>query len=303
MARGSKSKSKLESFGVADLDRNPVGELVQDSTPYYYTRKGAAYCGDAADLLKKIRSESVNLILTSPPYALIRKKEYGNVDQEKYVEWFVQYVKDLRRVLAEDGSLVIDIGGSWKNGVPVRSTYHFELLLKLTESFHLAQEFYWYNSATIPSPAEWVNVRRIRVKSAVDCVWWLSKNEHPKADNRKVLKKYSKAMKNLLENGVKSTTRPSGHEISQNFLKAHKGAIPSNLIEAANTDSNSRYLRECRKAGMDPRPARFPWKLPDFFIRFLTDPGDLALDPFAGSNVTGKVAEDRGRILRRKRWH
>jgi site-specific DNA-methyltransferase (cytosine-N4-specific) len=161
--------------------------------------------------------------------------------------------------------------------------------------FHLAQDFFWYNPSRLPSPAEWVTVRRERVKDAVDCIWWLSKDPHPKASNLKVLQPYSESMELLLKNGYKAKLRPSGHNISDKFSKRNEGAIPSNLLQIANTESNSRYLRACRDKGIKPHPARYPASLPEFFIQMLTDPGDLVVDPFAGSNVTGEVCEKLGR--------
>ena len=265
--------------------------------PFYATQYGEAYLGDALLYLRQIECDSVDLIVTSPPFALKRKKEYGNVEAKDYVQWFMKFAVEFKRILKDTGSLVIDIGGTWVKGQPTRSLYHFDLLIALcrTVEFHLAQEFYWYNPSKLPSPAEWVTVRRIRVKDAVDPIWWLSKTPHPKASNWRVLKPYSDSMKKLLENGYKAKLRPSGHDISENFSKDNKGAIPPNLLELANTDSNSAYLRECRKHGTKPHPARFPHGLPEFFIKFLTEPGDLVVDPFAGSNITGEVAERLGR--------
>jgi len=262
---------------------------------YYNTRLGNAYLGEALELIKEIPSESVNLILTSPPFALRRKKEYGNVPPSEYVDWFARFINDFWRVLTPDGSLVIDIGGSWNPGEPTRSLYHFELLIRLCTKFRLAQEFYWYNQARLPSPAEWVTVRRIRVKDAVDPVWWLSKSPFPKSDNRKVLQEYSDSMLALLKHGYRAKRRPSGHDISRNFSVDNGGAIPSNFLVIANTESNSYYLTKCRDEGMKPHPARFPIGLPAFFIKLLTDKGDTVLDPFAGSNVTGEAAEKLGR--------
>lgn len=240
---------------------------------------------------------SVNLVMTSPPFGLVRKKEYGNVDSVDYVGWFLPLAEEIRRVLTDDGSFVIDLGGSWNKGTPTRSLYVFELLIALCRhlGFHLAQEFYWYNTAKLPSPAEWVTVRRIRVKDAVNNVWWLSKTPNPKANNRNVLKPYSESMKSLLKNGYKAQLRPSGHDISAGFSKDHGGAIPPNILTIANTDSNGSYLTQCKKAAIKPHPARFPRELPEFFIRFLTDSGDMVLDPFAGSNVTGEASELLGR--------
>jgi len=273
-----------------------VIEIIKEK-PFYATQYGEAYLGDALTYLRQVEYDSVDLIVTSPPFALKRKKEYGNVDAKDYVLWFVDFAAEFKRILKDTGSLVIDIGGTWVKGQPTRSLYHFELVIALckTLGFHLAQEFYWYNPSKLPSPAEWVTVRRIRVKDAVNPVWWLSKTPYPKASNWRVLKPYSDSMRKLLENGYKAKLRPSGHDISDNFSKDNKGAIPPNLLELANTDSNSTYLRECRKHSIKPHPARFPHGLPEFFIKFLTEPGDLVVDPFAGSNVTGEVAEVLGR--------
>ena len=267
------------------------------ATPLYTTEFGAAYVGDALAFLRQMERDSVDLILTSPPFALERKKEYGNVDANGYVPWFMEFAVEFKRVLRDSGSLVIDIGGSWIRGQPTRSLYHFELVIALckTLGLHLAQEFYWYNPSKLPSPAEWVTVRRTRVKDAIDPIWWLSKTPNPKASNWRVLKPYSDSMKKLLENGYRAKLRPSGHDISEHFSKDNQGAIPPNLLSIANTDSNSAYLRECRLRGLKPHPARFPHDLPKFFIRFLTDPGDTVVDPFAGSNVTGEVADELGR--------
>lgn len=280
--------------------------------PYVHFDHGAAYLGDSLEIMQHIPDSSVNLILTSPPFALTRKKEYGNEDEDRYVEWFVGFAREFYRILRDDGSLVIDLGGSYLPGAPVRSIYQFELLVRLCRElrFYLAQDFYHYNPSRLPAPAEWVNVRRVRVKDSVNVVWWLSKSQHPKADNRRILKEYSSSMKSLLRNGYKAKLRPSGHDISENFSKDNGGSIPPNLIgyghageealenlvELANTESNSLYIRRCRKAGIKPHPARFPLAFAVYFIRFLTEANDIVVDPFAGSNTTGFAAE----VLQRK---
>jgi site-specific DNA-methyltransferase (cytosine-N4-specific) len=261
--------------------------------PYYTQNYGSIYLGDSLQLIKFLPESSVNLILTSPPFALIRKKKYGNESAEKYIEWFLPFAYEFKRVLADNGSFILDLGGAYLPGNPVRSIYQYELLVKLCKEvgFFLAQEFYHYNPARLPTPAEWVTIRRVRVKDAVNVVWWLSKTPNPKADNRKVLKPYSQSMQRLLKVGYKAKMRPSGHEISDKFQKDNQGAIPPNLLEIPNTESNSAYLRRCKALGIHPHPARFPQGFAEFFIKFLTDEGDLVLDPFAGSNTTGFVAE------------
>src|SRR5262249_35058305 len=154
------------------------------------TASGGAYLADSLDLLKLLPAGCVDLIITSPPYALVHEKAYGNESEDRYVEWFLPFAEQFHRVLRKSGSLVLEFGGSWMPGKPVKSLYQYRLLLELAKTFHLAQEFYWYNSAKLPSPAEWVNVRRWRLKDAVTTVWWLSKTDTPKADNRRVLYPY-----------------------------------------------------------------------------------------------------------------
>jgi len=269
-------------------------------TPMYETRLGRAYVGDAQDLLAQLDDETVDLVVTSPPFALQRQKAYGNEDQEAYVDWLLAFCRDVHRVLRSSGSFVLDLGGAYTQGRPVRSLYNYRVLIRLCDEFdfRLAEEFFWYNPARLPSPIEWVNKRKIRVKDAVDTVWWLSKTDYPKASVQPILVPYSARMRKLLEDPARfyrPKERPSGHEISGRFGTEGTGAIPSNLLAISNTDSNSPYLRFCKLAGVKAHPARFPPKLPAFFIAFLTDPDDLVLDIFAGSNTTGAAAEAAGR--------
>jgi site-specific DNA-methyltransferase (cytosine-N4-specific) len=274
--------------------------LTQLPTPLYETELGSAYAGDASGLLRQLADETVDLVLTSPPFALQRQKEYGNEDQSSYVEWLVGFCQQVYRVLRPTGSFVLDLGGAYVRGRPVRSLYNYQVLIRLCSqlSFYLAEEFFWYNPAKLPSPIEWVNKRKIRAKDAVNTVWWLSKTDSPKADIRRVLVPYSDRMRKLLRDAERYYTpkkRPSGHDISGRFAHSNGGAIPSNLLEIPNTESNSSYLRFCKLANVEAHPARFPEKLPAFFISFLTDPNDLVLDFFAGSNTTGAAAEKAGR--------
>jgi len=260
---------------------------------FYETKLGRIVCGDSLDVLAGYGDRSVDLIMTSPPFGLVRKKDYGNVEANEYVEWFKPFAKAFKRVLKDSGSLVIDIGGAWNKGYPTRNLYHFKLLIMLCDEFgfHLAQDFYWWNPSRLPTPAEWVTVRRVRVKDAINTVWWLSKTPWPKASNRRVLQPYSPSMNELLAKGYRAKKRPSGHDISEKFSIDNGAAIPPNLIAIPNTESNSFYLRYCEERGLKPHPARYPAELPEYFIRMLTDPGDLVVDPFAGSCVTGEVCE------------
>lgn len=290
-------RAELPDSHPANLFTNP---------PYFVSEYGAAYLGDSLELLKSLPTGRVNLVVTSPPYALHFKKEYGNKSKKEYVRWFLPFAREIHRVLKDDGSFVLNIGGSYNPGTPTRSIYHFKLLIALVEEvgFHLAQECFWYNPAKMPMPAEWVTVRRIRVRDSVEYVWWLSKTPWPKASNLAVLKEYSEDMIRLNRNGVRGTVRPSGHVIRKSFDKiAAGGSIPANVTEAelhdvpesmlkmGNNTANDTYTKRCKDTDVKIHPARFPALLPKFFIKMLTEENDLVIDPFAGSNTTGAVAE------------
>jgi site-specific DNA-methyltransferase (cytosine-N4-specific) len=231
---------------------------------------------------------------------LQRQKAYGNRDQAEYLDWLVDFGLLVYAKLKPTGSFVMDVGGAYQKGVPARSLYHLRLPIRFCDEvgFFLAEDFYWYNPAKLPSPIEWVNKRKLRAKDSVNNLWWFSKTEWPKADISKVLVPYSSRMLKLMEDPDKfyaPKLRPSGHDVGRGFAKNNGGAIPSNLLQISNTESNGGYVLGCKLVEANRHPARFPAKLPEFFIRFLTDPGDTVLDIFAGSNTTGSVAESEGR--------
>jgi site-specific DNA-methyltransferase (cytosine-N4-specific) len=285
------------------------------SKPIYKTKKGAMFCGDSLKVLrsKMLRQHTgrVQLIFTSPPFPLNTKKKYGNLQGEQYIEWFAQFAPLLRNMVANDGSIVVEIGNAWEPRRPVMSTLVLRALLRFLEEggLNLCQEFVWYNPARLPSPIQWVNVERIRVKDAFTRIWWMSPSDRPKADNRRVLREYSESMKKLIKTGkYNAGARPSEHNIGKESFKTNnKGAIPPNvldgddapslstLLKGTNTRSHDRYQLFCRTQDIALHPARMPPELAEFFVRFLTDEGDLVLDPFAGSNTTGAVAENLGR--------
>jgi DNA modification methylase len=276
----------------------------------YRTGLGRLLQGKVEDALdhdlRKVRGK-VDLIFTSPPFPLNRKKKYGNLTGDDYIKWLASLAPRLTELLSPTGSIVIELGNAWEPGRPVMSLLSLRALMEFLDrgELSLCQEFVCHNPARLPSPAQWVNVERIRVKDSYTHVWWMAATDFPKANNRGVLTEYSPSMNKLLERkSYNSGKRPSGFDISPKaFLKDNGGAIPPNVInveEAAaesllvlsNTTSTDPYSVYCRENGLTAHPARMPAGLPRFFINFLTEPGDLVLDPFGGSNMTGAVAEE-----------
>ncbi len=277
--------------------------MKEELQPLYRTTLGTLYHGDSTTLLKskyfKQLKGKINLIFTSPPFPLNKKKAYGNLTGDKYLEWLGNFGPIFSELLSPDGSLVIELGNAWVPGEPVMSLLPLEALMELKRrgNFHLCQEFIWNNTTRLPSPVQWVNIERVRVKDAFTRLWWLSNTTRPKANNRNVLRPYSEAMNKLIKNNkYNAGKRPSEYHIGEkSFLKNNEGAIPSNVISISNTISNDPYLNYCKQNNIKHHPARMPSDLAKFFINFLTDANDIVLDPFAGSNVTGSAAETLGR--------
>jgi len=248
---------------------------------------------DSIEYIKTLDEDSIDLIFTSPPYDIIRKKKYGNKQGDDYQDWILNFGKEFFRVLKNTGSLVLDLGGGWTQGSPTKNLYEYRLLLNFVDKigFHLAQDFFWWDPSRLPTPAQWVNVERVRAKDAVNKIWWLSKTANPKADNKRILQDYSKAMELTFLRGTNAGKRASGHEVSENFQINNGGSIPPNLIAVSNSISQDSYSTFCKENDLTIHPARIHSLLPEFFIQMLTDPGDSVIDPFAGSCVTGAVAE------------
>lgn len=234
----------------------------------------------------------VDLIFTSPPFPLNRKKKYDNLQGDAYVNWLSEFATLFRQFLKPTGSIVMEVGNSWEPGKPVMSTLALESLLAFLRvgKFHLCQQFVWNNPARLPSPAQWVTIERIRIKDSYTHLWWMSPSVRPKADNRNVLVEYSESMKQLLATkSYNAGRRPSEHHIGEkSFLKNNGGAIassvlkfehreenghaePSNVITMANTQASSDYQIFCREEKIEQHPARMPIGLAEFFIKFLTE--------------------------------
>lgn len=307
--RWAQQRAKLQGLmrplGEGDWTLTGRGEkALRTSVPglvvtIFTTDSGQALYGSCEDAVGLLDDGSVNLIFTSPPYPLLHKKSYGNVDERTYVDWFLRIAEKWPRKLARDGSIAINLADVWRKGEPSISLYQERLLVRLEDELglRLCQRFAWQNPAKMPVPAEWVTVRRVRVKPSLEQVYWLSPSDAPYADNRQVLAPYSDRMATRIAGGgEKAARRPGGYALRDGSFSADNGgAIPGNLITAPNTESNSAYIRGCKAAGLPVHPARFPAALPEFFIKLLTRAGDHVLDPFGGSMTTAAVAEGLGR--------
>ncbi|MEQ1729623.1 MAG: site-specific DNA-methyltransferase [Vicinamibacterales bacterium] len=265
----------------------------------FETERGRSYHGKIESFLDSQEGRAlrhhVQLIFTSPPFPLNRKKRYGNLLGDEYLDWLAGLAPKFRDLLTPEGSIVIEVGNSWNPGEPTMSTLALEALLAFMRKgdLHLCQQFVCHNPARLPTPAQWVTVERIRVKDSFTNVWWFAATPRPAACNTRVLQDYSRAMQNLLRRrAYNAGKRPSQHAIGEkSFLTDNGGAIPSNVLTFSNTNNKEDYLGYCKENGLEPHPARMPAGLAEFFIKYLTVPRNLVFDPFGGSNTTGAAAE------------
>ena len=276
---------------------------VSNGAPFFKTNKGRAFNSKIEDFLSSNVGRrligKVDLILTSPPYPLVVPKKYGNLQGQEYLEWIQSLAPKFADLLSETGSLIMEIGNAWNPKSPTMSTLPLETLMAVARAgdLNICQQMVWHNPGKLPGPATWVNIKRERITDSFTHIWWFSKTEFPKADNRKVLLPYTESMKKLIKNKkYNHGPRPSGHNISKKgFLGDKGGSIARSTLVYSNTGSDPKYSEWCEKKNVPKHPARMPIALADFFINFLTDKNDLVLDPFGGSCTTGRSAENLGR--------
>lgn len=258
-------------------------------------------CGDCLEIMKTLEDESVNFVMTSPPYA-DQIKNYGEVIKkihpDKYVEWFLPRAKEIFRILADNGSFVLNI--SDKLDGKFQNIFVFKLVIGLCEEvgFHLVRDYVWYNPATPPNVFSRGTMGR--TKKSHEYCFWFCKSEEWTFNMDSIRKPYSGSMKKILNgeviNGPRDeNTRPSRHnfDLSRKW-DDHGGADPGSVLTISNTSSNGVFHDLCKEMNIR-HPARYPEKLVEFFILAGTNPGDTVLDPFSGSGTTAVVAKKLGR--------
>lgn len=266
----------------------------------FLTNYGAALWSLAEDAAGLIDEASLRLLLASPPYALNTKKKYGNVAAGEYVDWLTRILERLMPCMKTDGSIVLNIGDSWQKGMPAINTVQERLVIALEDrlGLKLCQRLMWQNTSALPTPTNYVGIQRIRLKQALECLWWFT--PHPDgrayADNRAILEPYSDRMKRVIASGGQGRSkRPSGHASREGaFSNDNGGSIAPNIFRVPNSGDQT-FSAACREAKLPVHPARMPLELARRLIAFLSQEGETIFDPFGGSSTTGKAAEELGR--------
>lgn len=298
LCRSERGKWRLTRKAKEDLLNVRPGIVLK----VYETANGTALWATAESAAGVIANESINLVFSSPPYALVRPKKYGNLTGSDYVQWTVNLGREWKRMLVDDGSLVLNLGTAWLPGAPCQSEYQERVLLAFLDElkFSLAQKLLWYNPAKLPT-TPWVCQQRIRLSPSEEVVYWLGKTPRPYADTRSLLRPYSASHRKRMETGkVSRQGSPSAdwdgkHSAGSNRFVDCGGAIPRSVIVAANSNSADPYVRGSKEIGLPVHGARMPVALAETVIKLTTREGDVVFDPFMGSNVVGRTAEALGR--------
>jgi site-specific DNA-methyltransferase (cytosine-N4-specific) len=295
IAKGERGIWELADPAYAQLQKARRGVTVL----IYSLDNGLALWGHAEDVASTIEKGSIQLILTSPPYPVI-ERQYGRFTVPEWLAWMRDLTGMWKDLLAEDGTLAVNLMDVFVSGTPALSPYieRFTLSAIDTHGLHLAGRHFWHSPTKLGN-IHWAVKERVRPRNSIEHILLFSKSPHPNWDTRRLPKlSYRESTIARRDEDARRarSKRPSGYTIDPHaFALTENGPIPGNLIVAGGASGGDRYSKRCREAGIQAHPARYPEALPRQIIALTTEPGQICYDPMAGSNTTGKVALEMGR--------
>jgi DNA modification methylase len=268
----------------------------------FSTDLGVALWAAAGDVFSAI-DEPIVLCLTSPPYPLAAPRAYGNPNAIEYVDWVCRLLEPIAKHLVPGGSLCLNVSNDiFEPGSPARSLYRERLVIALCERLGLAKldEFIWHNPTKAPGPTRWASITRQQLNVAWEPVYWFTNAPAlVRADNRRVLQCHAKRHLDLMRVGGEKRTANNGDGAYRlypgSYGNATPGRIPRNVLSFPHRcASKDAAARAAKAQGLPVHAATMPLPLARFLVDFLTEPGDLVVDPCAGWLTTALAAEDAG---------
>ncbi|MDA8151510.1 MAG: DNA methyltransferase [Acidithiobacillus sp.] len=269
----------------------------------FSTDLGVAIWGSHQDVFRQI-NEPIALCISSPPYPLRKARAYGGPDERQYVDFICGALEPIVRSLIPGGSIVLNVSGDvFEPKKPSRSLYLERLVLALNDRLGLSlmDRIPWVNYSKPPAPTYWACVNRVQLTTAYEPLYWFTNDpDKVRSDNRRVLEAHTARHQRLMASGGDGRLATYGdgayHIRPDSFGRVTTGKIPRNVIERGHVCSDTAaYRRHAQALGMPTHGAMQPTSIPDFFIRLLTQPDDLVVDPFGGTVKTGLAAERLGR--------
>lgn len=269
----------------------------------FSTDLGVAIWGRCQEVYSGI-GEPIALCVTSPPYPLRQARAYGNPDEAKYVDFICESLGPIVSNLIPGGSVVLNISNDiFEPKSPARSLYIERLILALHDRLGLSlmDRMPWVNFSKPPGPTHWACVNRVQLTTAYEPVFWFTNDPmRVRSNNRRVLEPHTDRHTRLMQGGGARRTAVYGDGAYKirpdSYGRITEGKIPRNVIQRGHACNDTRAYREhAASLGLPTHGAMQPTSIPDFFIRFLTEPGDLVVDNFGGTIRTGLAAERLGR--------
>jgi len=269
----------------------------------FSTELGIAILG-SCDTVFAALDAPIALTITSPPYPLAKARRYGNPTEPEYVDWVCRMLEPVVRNLMRGGSVVLNVSNDiFEPGLPSRSLYRERLILALHDrlGLHKMDELVWHNPSKPPGPVAWASKTRQQLNVAWEPVYWLTNDPRAvRSNNRRVLQEHTDRHLSLIQSGGEMRDRvysDGAYRVSPgNYGAATEGRIPRNVLRFGQSCADQRkYKAAARSRGLPAHGAAMPLSLASFLVEFMSEPGDLVVDPFGGSFTTAKAAENLGR--------
>lgn len=296
---GERGIWRLTESAGKELHKTAAGvKLVAFSTDL-----GVAIWGRSQDVFGSI-NEPIALCVTSPPYPLRQARAYGNPNESHYVDFICSSLEPIVGNLVPGGSIVLNISNDiFESKSPARSLYVERLIIALHDRLGLSlmDRMPWVNLSKPPGPTHWACVKRVQLTTAYEPIFWFTNDpRRVRSDNRRVLEPHTERHTRLMQAGGARRTAEYGDGAYKirpdSYGRITEGKIPRNVIQRGHSCNDTRAYRDFADTlGLPSHGAMQPTSIPDFFIRFLTEPDELVVDPFGGTIRTGLAAERLGR--------
>ncbi|KZC39844.1 DNA methyltransferase [Rhodanobacter sp. FW510-R12] len=269
----------------------------------FSTALGVAIWGDNRGVIANL-DEPIHLVLTSPPYPLRKPRAYGNVPVSEYVDFIVHAIEPLVRTLVRGGSMALNLSNDvFMASSPARSTYLERLIIALEDrlGLQLMDRLPWVNLSKAPGPIAWASKERIHLNVGFEPIIWMCNAPRESfADNRRVLEPHTEKHRQLIAAGgtaVEGDYSDGAYRRRAGaFGRETAGRIPKNVLMRGHRCADAMATRrDAQRLGLPPHGAVMPTSVADFLVRYLTEPGQLVVDPFGGKGTTGLAAERAGR--------